>query len=224
MGRKLHRKVQTRPRPHLPIRFECPRCEAEAVKIEMSENPPIATIVCGSCHITRTITELKKMWDKVDVYGFWLDRYYEEQEAGISPIEEQIIGEPIIEALNSSDSSRETSIQTQTQIGSINAEMEVLTKPHIEPLTEIGYKEPEIANNNTGQSLSESSSSGFQIPKARSEVLAAKKQEQAKKQEERIQKPKLLRLDDYSKDYKNHSLKEEEKENEKEKEEDTEDN
>ncbi len=85
MGRKLHRKVVTRPRPSLPTIFECPRCEAEAVKIEIKENPvSIATVMCGNCHITKTFTDLKRLYDKVDIFGIWVDNYYEELEQGIT--------------------------------------------------------------------------------------------------------------------------------------------
>ncbi|OLS19037.1 MAG: hypothetical protein HeimC3_47620 [Candidatus Heimdallarchaeota archaeon LC_3] len=83
MGRKLHRKVVTRPRPSLPTIFECPRCEAEAVKIEIKEHPVrIATVMCGNCHITKTFTELKRLHDKVDIFGIWVDNFYEELERG----------------------------------------------------------------------------------------------------------------------------------------------
>ncbi|MHA1990501.1 MAG: hypothetical protein ACW981_02275 [Candidatus Hodarchaeales archaeon] len=84
MGRKLHRKIPTKPKPSLPRIFECPRCEAEAVKIEIKEEPTsIATVMCGNCHITKTFTELKKLYDKVDVFGIWVDSYYEDLEKGV---------------------------------------------------------------------------------------------------------------------------------------------
>jgi transcription elongation factor Elf1 len=83
MGRKLHRKVPTKPKPSLPRIFECPRCEAEAVKIEMKEDPvSIATVMCGNCHISRTFTGLKRLHDKVDIFGMWVDLFYEELEKG----------------------------------------------------------------------------------------------------------------------------------------------
>ena len=228
MGRKLHRKVQTRPRPHLPIIFECPHCEAEAVKIEMNENTSIATIVCSSCHITRTITDIRKMWDKVDVYGMWLDMYYEEQEAGIGVVGQEVLVEPSIENYNSPSNTSasaststdvtEFSTQTQVQTSSPNTDTHMLEEPEIEPISGTGTKRLENTPGRTNHSLSESSPSGFQIPKARSEVLAAKKQEQVKKQErdrkqeQFMQSSKTLPIDDYSKEYKHHSQKEEEKE------------
>ncbi|MFW9928305.1 MAG: transcription elongation factor [Candidatus Thorarchaeota archaeon] len=76
MGRKLHRKVITRPRPSLPRIFECPKCEAEAVKIDLKETH--ATIICGNCHINKTFSDLKRVYDKVDIYGMWIDEYYAE--------------------------------------------------------------------------------------------------------------------------------------------------
>lgn len=83
MGRKLHRKVATKPKPSLPRIFECPRCEAEAVKIEIKDDPvSTATVMCGNCHITRTFTGLKRLHDKVDIFGMWVDLFYEELERG----------------------------------------------------------------------------------------------------------------------------------------------
>ncbi len=108
MGRKLHRKVPTRPKPSIPRIFECPRCEAEAVKIEMKESPiAIATVMCGNCHITITFTNIKKLYDKVDIFGIWVDDYYDELEKGL--ISEEYDKDPVEDSKPSNDELKEDS-------------------------------------------------------------------------------------------------------------------
>ena len=88
MGRKKRRKVQTRPKPTLPTIFECPECSEVAVRIEIAYhtvdggNKEIgtATVTCGNCRLSREIYNVKKIEEAVDVYGNFLDQFYEEDE------------------------------------------------------------------------------------------------------------------------------------------------
>ena len=80
MGRKTRRPVQTRRRPSLPKIFQCPRCEAQAVKIQIDTVATMATIDCGSCHLNVVIENVKSMSEPIDIFGDFIDRYYESLE------------------------------------------------------------------------------------------------------------------------------------------------
>jgi transcription elongation factor Elf1 len=100
MGRKIHRKVVTRPKPSIPTIFDCPRCEAQAIKIEIRENPSIATVICGSCKLSKTYTDLKSVYDKVDVFGKFVDDYYNELIADVPEEQEEVNEDSTEEAEN----------------------------------------------------------------------------------------------------------------------------
>ena len=87
MGRKLHRKVITRPKPSLPKIYDCPKCEAKAIEVELNETNRTASVSCGNCHINRTFSEIKKIESEVDIYGNFLDQYYLEIESQSEKLE-----------------------------------------------------------------------------------------------------------------------------------------
>ena len=75
MGRKKsNRPVRTRPLPSIPRIFDCPRCEATAIRISVETD--VALVECGNCLLKQTITNIKAIEESVDIYGSFVDEYY----------------------------------------------------------------------------------------------------------------------------------------------------
>ena len=75
MGRKKsNRPVRTRPLPSIPRIFDCPRCEATAIRISMQAD--VALVECGNCLLKQTITNIKQIEEPVDIFGHFVDEYY----------------------------------------------------------------------------------------------------------------------------------------------------
>lgn len=107
MGRKTRRPVVTKRRPSIPRVFNCPRCEAQAIKIKMdgAEFERFAIIDCGRCHINMTVTGIKSWSEPVDVYGDFIDKYYASLE-GLDEIPPEIT--PFIDEIEKSKVLKET--------------------------------------------------------------------------------------------------------------------
>ena len=75
MGRKKsNRPVRTRQLPTIPRIFDCPRCEATAIRISMQAD--VALVECGNCLLKQTVTGLKTIEEPVDIFGHFVDDYY----------------------------------------------------------------------------------------------------------------------------------------------------
>lgn len=75
MGRKKsNRPVRTRQLPTIPRIFDCPRCEATAIRISVQQD--IALVECGNCLLKQTVTNLKSIEEPVDIFGSFVDEYY----------------------------------------------------------------------------------------------------------------------------------------------------
>ena len=75
MGRKKsNRPVRTRQLPTIPRIFDCPRCEATAIRISQQEG--MALVECGNCLLKQTITDIKSIEEPVDIFGAFVDEYY----------------------------------------------------------------------------------------------------------------------------------------------------
>lgn len=178
MGRKTRRPVRTRPKPSLPIIFECPRCEATAIQIDLKDN--VATINCGNCHLSDAIADLPKIAEKVDVYGDFLDRYY----ASLTSL--GVSGSPAVdkgtleaaEAAGLSVDSPTQSFDAGTEAGLVDQEVQS------EEEEELGAEETEPTEPEENEE-EEQPSIGF-FPKPKSEVL--KKSDKSKKKDKKVKR------------------------------------
>lgn len=128
MGRKTRRPVVTKRRPSIPRVFNCPRCEAQAIKIKMdgAEFERFAIIDCGRCHINMTVTGIKSWSEPVDVYGDFIDQYYASLEGldEIPSFEPKIT--PLIDEIEKSKVQKETVAES---LVSAEPEQEIKEKP-----------------------------------------------------------------------------------------------
>jgi transcription elongation factor Elf1 len=80
MGRRRRQKVRRRPQKRIPDVYPCPRCGNTAIKIELFKDSGWATVRCGSCALEMTIDEVNALTEPVDIYGSFIDRFYEGRE------------------------------------------------------------------------------------------------------------------------------------------------
>lgn len=83
MGRRRRQKIRRRPQKKIPDVYPCPSCGNTAIKIELSRNKELATVKCGACGLLKVIDEINSLTEQVDVYGQFIDHFYEEREAEI---------------------------------------------------------------------------------------------------------------------------------------------
>ena len=81
MGRRRRQKVRRRPQKRIPDVYPCPACGNTAIKIELYRDNSMATVKCGSCGIEMTIDEVNPLTEPVDIYGAFIDKFYEERTA-----------------------------------------------------------------------------------------------------------------------------------------------
>jgi len=81
MGRRRRQKVRRRPQKRIPDVYPCPACGNTAIKIELYRDNSMATVKCGSCGIEMTIDEVNPLTEPVDIYGNFIDKFYEERTA-----------------------------------------------------------------------------------------------------------------------------------------------
>jgi transcription elongation factor Elf1 len=77
MGRRRRQKVRRRPQKRIPDVYPCPDCGNTSIKIEVYRDNKLATVRCGSCGLEMTIDEVNSLTEPVDVYGTFVDLYYE---------------------------------------------------------------------------------------------------------------------------------------------------
>jgi transcription elongation factor Elf1 len=75
MGRRRRQKVTRRPQKRIPD------VGNTAIKIELYRDNGMATVKCGSCGLEMTIDEVNPLTEQVDIYGSFIDRFYEERKA-----------------------------------------------------------------------------------------------------------------------------------------------
>lgn len=190
MGRKLHRKVPGKKKFVLPNIYECPRCESEALRIDLKTNPDgfsEADISCGRCHLARKYDNLKSMFEKIDIYGMFIDDFYENladedfdesQLEDIDPNAElhEIIQEKEAEVMNSDEGAEKQFSENKLPE----------TVPEVKSALKSVETEPKT-----------SSKIGFQIPKSKAEVNKEKKKDK-KKEKKKEHKQFLDKIDDYA--------------------------
>jgi transcription elongation factor Elf1 len=87
MGRRKRQKVARRPRKRIPKVFDCPMCGTKSsVVIEIFKPPSLdgigrAIVTCGNCQLKVELDNVTFLDEPVDVYGHFIDKIYEEQEA-----------------------------------------------------------------------------------------------------------------------------------------------
>ncbi len=79
LGRRRRQKVIRRPQKKIPDVYPCPECGNTAIKIELYKDNKVALVKCGSCGLETLIDEVTPLTEAVDVYGTFIDRYYEER-------------------------------------------------------------------------------------------------------------------------------------------------
>jgi transcription elongation factor Elf1 len=77
MGRRRRQKIRRRPQKRIPDVYQCPDCGNASIKIELLREKKVATVKCGSCGLEMTIDEVNSLTEPVDVYGSFIDRFYE---------------------------------------------------------------------------------------------------------------------------------------------------
>jgi len=77
MGRRRRQKIRKRPQKRIPDVYQCPDCGNAAIKIELFRDKKLATVKCGSCGLVMTIDEVNTLTEPVDVYGSFIDKFYE---------------------------------------------------------------------------------------------------------------------------------------------------
>ncbi len=157
MGRKKsNRPVRTRQLPTIPRIFDCPRCEATAIRISMQAD--VALVECGNCLLKQTITDIKQIEEPVDIFGHFVDEYY-------NNIDMQEMGQPEMS---------ETSMESATEPQEAPTEPEeVLEETNLEEVEE-QEEEPEE------EQEEEPAPMGF-VPRTKGDVLKKKNKEKDKK-------------------------------------------
>ncbi|MHA1613926.1 MAG: hypothetical protein ACTSYJ_03725 [Candidatus Thorarchaeota archaeon] len=79
MGRRRRQKVRRRPQKRIPDVYPCPDCGNTAIKIQIYRDNGMATVKCGSCSIEMTIDEVNPLTESVDIYGSFIDKFYEQR-------------------------------------------------------------------------------------------------------------------------------------------------
>ena len=138
-GRKQRRPVRTKPLPSIPKIFDCPQCEATAIRIKLESD--LATVECGSCHLKKVVTEIKAIEEPIDIYGNFVDMYYAEldlskqtesseiKEIEDTPeiIEPENVTEEVIEADEGGE--EEPEVEEESQVEEIEEEMDEEPEP-----------------------------------------------------------------------------------------------
>lgn len=83
MGRRRRQKVRRRPQKRIPDVYPCPDCGNSAIKIELYRDNGMATVKCGSCGLEMTVDEVNPLTEPVDIYGSFIDRFYENRKAEV---------------------------------------------------------------------------------------------------------------------------------------------
>ncbi|MHA1596876.1 MAG: hypothetical protein ACTSWV_04565 [Candidatus Asgardarchaeia archaeon] len=77
MGRRRKsRKVVKKVRPKLPTIFKCPNCGHQTITITLDKKKGVALVRCGTCKIHAEV-KTNPLYELVDIYGDFLDMYYE---------------------------------------------------------------------------------------------------------------------------------------------------
>ncbi len=77
MGRRRRQKIRRRPPKRIPDVYPCPDCGNTAIKIELHKEAGWATVKCGACGLEMLIDEVTSLTEPVDVYGSFIDKFYE---------------------------------------------------------------------------------------------------------------------------------------------------
>ena len=159
MGRKKsNRPVRTRQLPTIPRIFDCPRCEATAIRISMQQD--IALVECGNCLLKQTVTNIKQIEEPVDIFGHFVDEYY-------NNIDMHEMEQPEL-----SEVSVEPSMVSQEQSSELEEDLE---ESSLEIDEELSEEEPEEE-----QEEEEPAPMGF-VPRTKGDVLKKKIKEKDKK-------------------------------------------
>lgn len=127
MGRKKsNRPVRTRPLPSIPRIFDCPRCEATAIRISLQSD--IALVECGNCLLKQTITNIKQIEEPVDIFGNFVDEYYKNLDLSESPFEDSTIESTSTGTL---EPQMDQSTVTSTEMNEIETETEELQEENV---------------------------------------------------------------------------------------------
>ncbi len=95
--RKKYKRPVRRVR-RIPTFFQCPHCGAKTLrirfeKLEGVEGMKLAIITCGTCGLYAEL-EVPQMYEPVDVYSLFIDKYEEEEiQVQFRKIEEEEEGE-----------------------------------------------------------------------------------------------------------------------------------
>ncbi len=81
LGRRRRQKIIRRPQKKIPDVYPCPDCGNTAIKIELYRDNGMAVVKCGSCGLEMVIDEVNPLTEAVDVYGTFIDKFYEEGRA-----------------------------------------------------------------------------------------------------------------------------------------------
>ncbi|MBD3157915.1 MAG: hypothetical protein GF309_03925 [Candidatus Lokiarchaeota archaeon] len=73
----MGRRSSSRSRRRLPTVYPCPACGKTAIKIDVFKDEHIASVKCGSCGLEMKIDEVNPLTEAVDIYGEFIDQYYE---------------------------------------------------------------------------------------------------------------------------------------------------
>ena len=160
MGRKKsNRPVSRRQLPTIPRIFDCPRCEATAIRISMQSD--IALVECGNCLLKQTVTNLKSIEEPVDIFGSFVDEYYKN-------IDLQEMGQPESEV-----SIEASETHTESQTGESSSE-ELLEEQ------EVTESEGQVEEQEEEEEHEEPVTVGF-VPRAKGDVLKSKHKEKDNK-------------------------------------------
>ncbi len=81
MGRRRRQKVRRRPQKRIPDVYPCPSCGNTAIKIELNRSDGVAGVKCGACGLEMVVDEVNPLTEAVDIYGAFIDRFYESRGA-----------------------------------------------------------------------------------------------------------------------------------------------
>ncbi len=165
MGRKKsNRPVRTRQLPTIPRIFDCPRCEATAIRISMQAD--VALVECGNCLLKQTVTNIKQIEEPVDIFGHFVDEYYNNIELHEMPQTET--------------SQRTSSVDSEpTMTSSILEEEEIAEEQAIEPEKDLEEVEEEEEEEEK-KTHEEPVTVGF-VPRTKGDVLKKKIKEKDSK-------------------------------------------
>lgn len=167
MGRKKsNRPVRTRQLPTIPRIFDCPRCEATAIRISMQAD--VALVECGNCLLRQTVTGLKSIEEPVDIFGHFVDDYYDNIDLHELPQDEatEIVTTSESEGQMSSDISQEESSSEETVLEA---------EQHLE----------EAAEEEEEEEHEEPPQIGF-VPRTKGDVLKKKNKEKDSKKSKKL--------------------------------------